>query len=77
MPSPAPLPLSSTGRAQPLTEHLGELEDTLQKLLRLHQQQEVLLICSPHFRRHLWGHPGVLLPTLSLECPRALAWEPQ
>lgn len=62
---------NSTSRlgTQPLTKHLGQLEDTLQKLLRLQQQQKFLFICSPHLRRHLQGYPGVLLPILSLKCP--------
>lgn len=80
MRSPAPLSLSGlaaqhiqAGNPAP-SKHLGQLEDTLQKLLRLQQQQQKFLLPrNPHFRRHLQGRAGVLLLILSLRCPRALA----
>lgn len=58
-------------------EHLGQLHDAPKKLLGLQEQKEVLFICTPHLRRHLWGHPETLLPTLHLPSPRALPWAPQ
>lgn len=48
---------------------LDQLANALQKLLGLQQQQQVLLICSPHLRRHLWGHLGLGI----LEVPRLVA----